>query len=128
MRYLVIIAVIILVGCSGAVSSDSMPKIGLIFTENDPNTVMCPTREMLFELTQAANDKDTSKFSAMFLGHGGMCMTSNYFHGAAFEVIEIDEANGFVGLRLADTPNGGTMWTLPRFVASSPSSTPQAAN
>jgi len=126
MRYLIVIAVIILAGCSGAASSSSMPKVGFIFTENNPYAVMCPTREMELQLTQAANTKDASKVGAMLLGQGGICVPSKYFHGAAFEVVQIDEVNGFVGIRLADSPNGGTMWIIPRFVTSSSSSTPAA--
>ncbi len=106
MRTLGLLALLLLAGCSA--HNSGLPSVGTFLTVDNPNAVFCMTHDAEMKLVGYAKAKNRDEFASMLLGSGGICLG---LHGQKVVVTEIDPKNLLVGVRLADTPNGGTIWT-----------------
>lgn len=85
----------------------ALPKPGFEFVAK-PGFVVCPTQSMIRDIIGYSGQNDIPKFTSMLLGHGGTCLSSEW--GVKWVVVEFDTTKTLVGIRLANTPNGGVAW------------------
>ena len=88
-----------------APNSATIPQIGTVFTAHRGYAV-CPSLQLAQSMLDLMIKNDTSSVTAMMLSNGGVCMNPP----GSVQWVVVDSSTEFVGFRLADTPNGGTMW------------------
>lgn len=106
MRFLGFLALLVLAACSPR--NNGLPSIGTQVAVDNPNAIFCMTHDAEMKLVGYATAKNRQGFASMLLGGGGMCLG---LRGQKVVVTELDPKNLLVGVRLADSPNGGTIWT-----------------
>ena len=112
MRYLILATMLILSACSDSQNTSipapnlaTIPQIGAVFTAH-PGYAVCPSLQLAQSMLDLMKKNDTTAVTAMIgIGYDKPC-----FYAAGVQWVVVDSSTEFVGFRLANTPNGGTMW------------------
>lgn len=109
-----LVATAVLAACTTASAADIRP--GSVVLLVGENAAICPTINFMIDLAEAYQSGDAIQIESKMLDHRGPCLPSRILRSAQLKVVRTDPATGFIGVRLADTPNGGVQWTLRQFL------------